>query len=301
MPSSLTNYRQWTQSHNLQATVDELPDGAHLLWIGPKRVDQVILYCHGGAYMMSCTGNVMTFCQYLQLELEQHNVHASIAILAYKLLPDNPFPAQLREAQAAISTLLSAGAKPQNITLAGASAGGNLVLQLFTHILHPLPSVPPIPITPSTPFRGVFLMSPWVSMQEDLGLPQHLLDAKHQYDSLSSQYGRLACRTLLKDVPTTHIPFVDSLEAPEDQFDGLSALAERVFVMWGEVECLRAGQRRLCERYMEPYHPRIDVYEQVSGIHCQPIWDSAWMGNVGEPRIVEWFARVYATNKEELS
>ncbi|KAK0471499.1 Alpha/Beta hydrolase protein [Armillaria novae-zelandiae] len=299
MPSSLTNYLQWTQLHNLPATIDELPDGAHLLWIGPKRVDQVILYCHGGAYMMSCTGNVMTFCKYLQVELEQRNIHVGIAILAYKLLPDNPFPAQLHEAQAAIATLLNLGAKPQNITLAGASAGGNLVLQLLTHILHPFPSVSPI--TPEVNFRGVFLMSPWVSMQEDLNLPQNLLDAKHQYDSLSSQYGRLACRTLLKDVTPAHIPFVDPLEAPEDQFDGLSKLAERVFVMWGGVECLRVGQRRLWENYLEPYHPQVEVYEQVSGIHCQPIWDSSWMGNVGEPKIVEWFARVYGmSDKEEL-
>ncbi|KAK0209920.1 Alpha/Beta hydrolase protein [Armillaria fumosa] len=292
------NYSQWTQSHNLLATIDELPDGAHLLWIGPKRVDRVILYFHGGAYMMSCSGNVMTFCRYLQLELEQRNIHVGIAILAYKLLPDNPFPTQLREAQAAIATLLSSGATPQNITLAGSSAGGNLVLQLLTHILHPLSSVSRIP---EVRFRGVFLMSPWVSMKEDLALPQHLLDTKHQYDSLSAQYGRLACRTLLNDVSPVHIPFVDPLEAPEDQFDGLSKLAERVFVMWGEVECLRAGQRRLCKEYIGPYHPRVEVYEQKSGIHCQPIWDSAWMGNVGEPRIVEWFARVYATDKEELN
>ncbi|PBK85872.1 alpha/beta-hydrolase [Armillaria gallica] len=298
MPSSLTNYLQWTQSRNLPATIDELPDGAHLLWIGPKRVDQVILYCHGGAYMMSYSGNVMTFCQYLQMELEQRNIHIGIAILAYKLLPENPFPAQLREAKAAVDTLLKAGAKPQNITLAGASAGGNLVLQMLTHMLHPLLSVAPVPI-PETRFRGVFLMSPWVSMKEDRDLPQHLLETKHQYDSMSSRYERLACRTLLKDIPDAQIPFVDPLEAPQDRFDGISRLAERVFVMWGEVECLREGQRRLCERYIEPYHPRVEVYEQVSGIHCQPIWDSSWMSNVGEPKIVEWFASVYTTAKEE--
>ncbi|KAK0209926.1 hypothetical protein IW262DRAFT_1281103 [Armillaria fumosa] len=173
-------------------------------WIGPKRLDRVILYCHGTAcaYMMSCSGNVMTFCRYLQLEIKTHNIHVSIAILAYKLLPNNSFPTQLCEAQAAISTLLTAGAKPHNITLAGTSAGGNLILQLLGHILHPLPSVSPVP---EVCFRGVFLMSPWVSMQEDLSLPQHCLEAKHQYDSVSAQYGRLPCRTLLKDVPLPHI------------------------------------------------------------------------------------------------
>ncbi|KAK0481081.1 hypothetical protein EDD18DRAFT_1113193 [Armillaria luteobubalina] len=228
--------------------VDELPDSAHLLWIGPKRMDQVIVYCHS--------------------TLEQPNVHVGIAILAYKLLPNNPFPAQLCKAQAAISTLLSAGTKPENITLTGASARGNL-----------------------TRFHGILLVSPWVSMQEDLNLPQHCLDAKHQYNSLSAKYGQLPCWSLLHNVPPTQIPFIDPLEVPEDQFNGLSGLVEHGFVIWGEVECLQAGHRRLCKRCMELYHPRIEVYEQVSGIYCQPIWNSAWMGNVRKPRIMEWFAK----------
>ncbi|KAK0485528.1 hypothetical protein EDD18DRAFT_1111476 [Armillaria luteobubalina] len=155
-------------------------------------------------------------------------------------------------------------------------------------------------------FHGAFLTSRWVSMQEDLGLPQHLLKVKHQYDSLSAQYGWLTCRMLLNDVPLAKIPFVDPLETPEDQFDGLSTLVEHVFMMWCEVEFLRVGQRWLCERYMELYHPRVEVCEQVLGIqvlgiHCQLIWDSVWMGNVWEPRIMDWFALVYAADKEELN
>ncbi|KAK0482904.1 hypothetical protein EDD18DRAFT_1362304 [Armillaria luteobubalina] len=109
---------------------------------------------------MSCAKNVMMFFRYLQVELEEGSIHVGITIPAYKLLPDNPFPTQLSEAQAAISTIFSAGAKPKNITLAEASAGGNVVLQLLTHILQPLPSVSPLPIPPSTPFHGVFPGSP---------------------------------------------------------------------------------------------------------------------------------------------
>ncbi|KAK0482907.1 hypothetical protein EDD18DRAFT_1200757 [Armillaria luteobubalina] len=124
MPSSLTNYRQWMQSHDLSITVDELPDGAHLLWISAKCVDRVNLYVlswYGtllyqmsseqleintvGAYVMSCAGNVLTFCRYLQVELEERNIHVGIAIsFNLELLPNNPFPAQLPGAQAAIST-----------------------------------------------------------------------------------------------------------------------------------------------------------------------------------------------------
>ncbi|KAK0486766.1 hypothetical protein EDD18DRAFT_1110993 [Armillaria luteobubalina] len=124
-------------------------------------------------------------------------------------------------------------------------------------------------------------------MEEDVNLPQHLLDAKHQYDSPNSHYSRLACRTLLNDVSPAHIFFVDSPEAPKHQFEGLSTLAECMFVMWGEVKCLRKGQRRLFERYIDPYHTRVEVYEEASGIRCQLIWDPAWMENVGELKTVE--------------
>ncbi|KAK0440480.1 Alpha/Beta hydrolase protein, partial [Desarmillaria tabescens] len=233
--SSLQNYLQWTESSNMPAVIDELLDGAHLLWIGLKRWDQVILYCHGGAYMMSCSENIMTFCQYLQVELEQRNIHVGIAILAYKLLPDNPFPTQLCKDKATFDTLFKAGAKPKNITLTGASAGGNLVLQMLAHILHHHASIEPIP---EMRFCGIFLMSPWVSMKEDRELPQHLLEAKHKYDSLSSFYGRHACQVLLKDIPDADIQLIDPLEAPEDWFKGIERLTDSIFVMWGEVECL---------------------------------------------------------------
>ncbi|KAK0486773.1 hypothetical protein EDD18DRAFT_1193765 [Armillaria luteobubalina] len=173
-----------------------------------------------------------TFSAYLLSRTSKFTHNASL-----ELLPDNT-SAQLHEAQAAISTLISTGAQTQNITLAGASAGGNLVFQFLTHILHHLPSVSPV--------SDVRIH---VSTQEDFNLPQHL-DTKPQYHSPGSQYGCLACCSLLNNVLPTQIPFVDALEGPEDQFDGFSTLAEHVFVMWGKVECPRAGQRQLCERYM---------------------------------------------------
>lgn len=47
MPDSITNYASWTAMTGLESNVEELCNGANLLWVGPKRLDKVMLYCHG--------------------------------------------------------------------------------------------------------------------------------------------------------------------------------------------------------------------------------------------------------------
>ncbi|KAK0189328.1 hypothetical protein F5146DRAFT_1199165 [Armillaria mellea] len=139
-------YAAWTKKIGLSPTVEELPDGAKLLWIGQKRVDKVLLYAHGGGYVFGCGPSFMQFFRYLQLELEKRDIHIGVAILAYPL-----------------ENLLSAGVDPQNLVFAGDSAGGNLVLQIFSHMLHPLPNIPESP-KPQVPFLGALLISPWVCL-----------------------------------------------------------------------------------------------------------------------------------------
>ncbi len=44
---SLASYTTWTATTGLEANIEELCNGAKLLWVGPKRLDKVMLYCHG--------------------------------------------------------------------------------------------------------------------------------------------------------------------------------------------------------------------------------------------------------------
>ena len=55
------------------------------------------------------------------------------------------------------------------IMIAGDSAGGNLALALVSHLRHPHPLVPSVdlPKLSSKPFRGLFLMCPWVCFDSD--------------------------------------------------------------------------------------------------------------------------------------
>lgn len=45
--SSLDVYERWTAARKLPRTIDALPNDVKLLWIGPKRLDNVILFIHG--------------------------------------------------------------------------------------------------------------------------------------------------------------------------------------------------------------------------------------------------------------
>lgn len=103
-------------------------DGINSEWIIPDGSDstQVILYVHGGGYVSgSCSdhrGFVSKFaksCGYTNLVYE------------YRLAPENPYPAALEDSVKVYSWLLTRRYKPDNILIAGESAGGGLCLALL--------------------------------------------------------------------------------------------------------------------------------------------------------------------------
>src|SRR5712664_4968213 len=95
-------------------------------WVeGPKPSDLVLLYLHGGGYF-GCSAEthrpVTAF-----FALQGFHVFAP----DYRLAPENRFPAAVEDAVAFYRALVSAGYPPQNIVVAGESAGGGLALSLM--------------------------------------------------------------------------------------------------------------------------------------------------------------------------
>jgi len=95
-----------------------IPDGAN--------PDKTILYVHGGGYVSgSCNdhrGFVSKFADFCKV---------TTFIYEYRLAPENPFPAALDDSVKAYEWLLAQGKKPENILVAGESAGGGLCLALL--------------------------------------------------------------------------------------------------------------------------------------------------------------------------
>ncbi|MEQ8232741.1 MAG: alpha/beta hydrolase [Gammaproteobacteria bacterium] len=85
--------------------------------------DHVVLYLHGGGYVM---GSPHT---HRALAGELARVAAATVLLPdYRLAPEAPFPAAVDDALAAWRDLLEAGHAPQRLAIAGDSAGGGLAV-----------------------------------------------------------------------------------------------------------------------------------------------------------------------------
>lgn len=90
---------------------------------------RVILYLPGGAYIMRTPHLHAALVSRICLE-----ANSSALICYYRLAPEHPFPAGLDDALDTYDSLLATGHKPEDIIVAGDSAGGGLALSLLLAI-----------------------------------------------------------------------------------------------------------------------------------------------------------------------
>lgn len=96
-------------------------------WVLPRdeRRQGVILYLHGGGYTYGDLEYAKGFGSTLAVQCG-----VRVFCPAYRLAPENPYPAALDDALAAYQYLLEKGYSTQHITLCGESAGGGLCYAL---------------------------------------------------------------------------------------------------------------------------------------------------------------------------
>jgi monoterpene epsilon-lactone hydrolase len=138
--------------------------GALDVVVGGATSDDIILYLHGGGYVIGSAESSVP----LAAELARRT-SAKVITLDYRLAPENPFPAAVDDAKAAYQGLLSQGIAPGHIALAGESAGGGLAVAAALALRDaqvPLPA-------------SILAMSPWA----DLTLSGSTLVAKQPVDA----------------------------------------------------------------------------------------------------------------------
>jgi len=127
--------------------------GVPLCWCEPKSAAKsprpTILHMHGGAYFVGSSEAYKPFAANLALASD-----ARVAVLDYRLAPEDPYPAATEDAMAAYRALIQQGVPAQRIVVSGDSAGGNLALVTLLKIKQA--SLP----TPA----GVVLLSPWTDL-----------------------------------------------------------------------------------------------------------------------------------------
>ncbi len=155
---------------------------------------KVIYMLHGGAYTQSLKdshiGMMKAYVDYCGCE---------VYALDYRVAPKDPYPAALEDAVAGYKVLLNRGWKPENIIVAGDSAGGGLAMALGLKLKNMGMKIP----------ETFVLSSPWVDLtpreytrkqrKQDMFFGcNHVLDkcaagyaGKHSYDEpyISPVYG----------------------------------------------------------------------------------------------------------------
>jgi len=130
-------------------------DGVLGEWVtarGHERSALRVLYLHGGGYCVGSPATHHAITGHLAVRCG-----ARVFVADYRLAPEHAFPAAVDDAVAAYRGLLAAGAKAQDIVIAGDSAGGGLTLAAALRLRElelPLP-------------RALVLFSPWVDLSLD--------------------------------------------------------------------------------------------------------------------------------------
>jgi acetyl esterase/lipase len=103
-------------------------EGINAEWLIPQGSNptKVIFYVHGGGYVSgSCNDHRGIVAKFAK------NTSVTNLLFEYRLAPEHPFPAALDDSVKVYQWLLDSGFKPENILIAGESAGGGLSLALL--------------------------------------------------------------------------------------------------------------------------------------------------------------------------
>lgn len=127
-------------------------DGVPAEWVATPRAqnDKVVFFLHGGGYS---SGSINTHRE-LASRISRA-AGARVFLIDYRLAPEHPYPAALEDSLTAYRWLLSDGANPAHIVIAGDSAGGGLTVATLVALRDaggPLPA-------------AAVCLSPWVDME----------------------------------------------------------------------------------------------------------------------------------------
>jgi acetyl esterase/lipase len=114
------------------------------------RNDKIILQLHGGGYIGAMRNAYRMFAG-LYIEVSKG---MSVLTPNYRVAPENPYPAALRDAYVSYCYLLEQGWFSDQIILAGDSAGGGLAMALCHYLKDQKKQLP----------CGIIAMSPWTDL-----------------------------------------------------------------------------------------------------------------------------------------
>jgi len=176
----------------------------------------VIVHFHGGGFRIGCPEMIGPFAAALSAECD-----VEVICPDYRLAPEHPMPAALRDGVDVLNTLLRSGAR--KLILAGDSAGGGLAT-----------SIAALCATAGVVLSGLILLSPWL----DLTVTDRCYEANAATDALFSREAALEAANLYLQGIAASEPLASPLFARVTDFPP-------TFISVGKGEVLAGDAQRL--------------------------------------------------------
>ncbi|MHC4472192.1 MAG: alpha/beta hydrolase [Planctomycetota bacterium] len=186
------------------------------------RTDAVVLYLHGGGFVMGAPATHRELAARLSAA-----IGAPLLSLDYRLAPEHPFPAAMEDAVAAYRWLLAEGHVPDRLAIGGDSAGGSISLQALIRMRDERTALP----------AAALLMSP----ATDLRCEGESFTSMVGVDPLLTQE---MCRFTASLYVADADPDTPLLSLPRADLTGLPPLC----IHAGEHDLLLSDSLRLAER-----------------------------------------------------
>ena len=246
--------------------------------------EKIILFLHGGAYV-ACSAHPQDGVGVITRALVNASPIVKVAFsVEYRLSSGapltaaNPFPAAIVDALSGYRHLRQLGYSPENIIVAGDSAGGNLALALTRYLLEFDSLKPAVPA--NEPHLGIpgalILLSPWSDL--DTGLKSHP-ETSSNVANLKSDFLQATNGPFLLYAVNAFVGQLDkselsknryispgSPEATDVNFKGFP----RAFIASGDAEICLDGIRLLRDRMVADLgkgDTGVTYHESVDSIH----------------------------------
>ncbi len=196
-------------------------------WVYPHdlRYDGTVLYLHGGGFSCGNYDYAAGVGAMLSAKL-----HCKVLSPAYRLAPENPYPAALEDAVTAYRYLIRCGCSADKIVLCGESAGGGLLFSLCMKLRELGEALP----------AGLIALSPWT----DLTLTSQTYGENEKIDpSLSRKTLTAYADSYVPDPAMRTDPYVSPL------FGQLANLP-KTLIFVGTDEILLDDARKMHERLL---------------------------------------------------
>ncbi|UKZ79858.1 hypothetical protein TrVFT333_007621 [Trichoderma virens FT-333] len=156
-------YDKFVQEHGIPPVRQEITGGGSALWFGSPSAKRVIGHMHGGGLVMHASTFHFGLAYEMYKTATAGGDDVALAVLAYDICPNAPYPTQLRQLIAFVTHLMH-GRDTKDINLYGDSAGGMLILSLLLHVMHPHPKILPLSIPSGHRLGKILMISPTTPM-----------------------------------------------------------------------------------------------------------------------------------------